>query len=78
MDDAQRILLDEAITGRLRGSISPEEFRKTLNLARSHGGVGLSIRTMQHASDRLESVLALGHMGNVKDAIASVTTTATT
>lgn len=78
LDDEQRIRLDEAITGRVRGSITPEEFRKTLNLTRSKNGIGLSIRTMQHVSDRLESVLALGHMGNIKEAIASIANIAAT
>ncbi|MFZ3044068.1 MAG: ABC transporter ATP-binding protein [Minisyncoccia bacterium] len=76
LEDMQRIRLEEAITERIRGSSTPEEFRKILNQARSKNGVGLSIRTMQHVSDRLESVLALGHMGNIKEAIASIATIA--
>ena len=72
IDDTQRTRLSDAIAKRLRGSTTAEQFRQELNLARSQGGVGFSIRTTQRLSDRLESVLVLGHIeGNIKDAINS-------
>lgn len=71
IDDIQNTRLDEAITKRLRSSITPEEFRKLLNLTKSQSGVGFSIRTMQHVSDRLESALALGQMGGIANALTT-------
>ncbi len=76
VNDEQRARLNEAIAGRLRGAINTEGFRKTVNLARSRGGVGFSIRTTQHLSDRLESVLMLGRAGDMKDAISSLSQSA--
>jgi putative ABC transport system ATP-binding protein len=72
VDETQRERLDEVITGRLRNNISTEDFRKTVNLGRAHGGVGFSIRTTQHISDRLEAVLVWGQTGNMKDAVQAI------
>lgn len=73
LDDEQISRLNDAINDRLRGKTTPEEFRAQLNLSRSKQGVGLSMRSTQHIADRLESVLALGHMGgNVSEAIRVV------
>lgn len=59
LDDKQNTLLDQAILERLKKVKSPEEFKRILNLQKSKGGIGLSIRTTQHLSDKLESALAL-------------------
>lgn len=56
--------LEVAITGRLRGNTTPENFRETVNAAFSAGGIGLPFRTTQHISERLEAALALGHAGS--------------
>lgn len=61
--------LEVAITGRLRGNTTPENFREAVNQAFSSGGIGLPFRTTQRISERLESALALGHAGSVSDAL---------
>jgi putative ABC transport system ATP-binding protein len=66
-DDEQLSRLDEAITNRLRNTVDSEGFKKILNLARSHGGLGFSIHTAHRVSDKLESVLSLGHMKDYED-----------
>jgi ABC-type lipoprotein export system ATPase subunit len=78
MTDEQCTRLDVAITGRLRDTVTPEEFRKTVNLPRSQGGVGFSLRTTQHISERLEAVLLLDHVESPKDAAVPAVTTLTT
>ena len=75
IDDTQRARLDEVLTGRLRGTLSAEDFRKTASLARSRGGVGLSLHSVQHMSDRLEAVLAWGQTGDMKDAMTVISST---
>jgi len=65
--DQQYIRLDGAVTGRLRGNITAEDFRKMLNLSFSQGGIGFSFRTTQRISERLESALALGHAGSIQN-----------
>ena len=72
VDDLQRMRLDDAVSKRLRGAMTAEEFHKTLNLAHSKGGVGFSIRSAQRLSDRLESVLVSGLPGDIKEAITNV------
>lgn len=72
VDAEQTERLNEVIGERLRNNISAEDFRKTVNLARSKGGVGLSVRTTQHIGDRLEAVLAWGQTGNLQDAIQTI------
>lgn len=71
MPDQKKQRLEEAVMGRLRGNTTAEDFRTTVNLAFSEGGVGLPFRTTQRISERLESALALGHAGGVGDALAS-------
>ncbi len=63
--------LNEAILGRVRGNTTAENFRTSVNLAFSEGGIGLPFRTTQRISERLESALALGHAGSIGDALAS-------
>jgi putative ABC transport system ATP-binding protein len=63
----QLVRLDECIEDRLRNDSSAEDFQKVINLARSQGGVGFPIRTTHNLSDRLESVLALGHMKDYEE-----------
>lgn len=72
LDDTQRARLNEILIGRLRDTLSPEDFRMAANLARSRGGVGLSLHSVQHMSDRLEAVLAWGKTGDMKDAMAAI------
>lgn len=73
VDDLQRMRLDDAVSKRLRGGMTAEEFHKTLNLAHSKGGIGFSIRSAQRLSDRIESVLVSGLPGDIKEAITTVT-----
>ncbi len=73
VDDTQRHRLDDLVSKRLRGGIPADDFRKALNLPRSKDGVGFSLRTAQHISDRLESVLVSGLPGDIKEAITNVT-----
>ncbi len=72
IDDVQRERLDEIVTGRLRNNIGTEDFRLKANLARSKGGAGISMRTAQRISDRLEAVLVWGKTGEIKDAVAAI------
>lgn len=58
-DEIQNTRLDGAITERLRGNMTPEDFRKILTLPKSQLGIGFSIRATQHISERLESALSL-------------------
>lgn len=66
MNDEQYARFDTAVLGRLHGNITAEDFRTVLNRTFSLGGVGLSFRTTQHLSERLESALALEHMQNTQ------------
>ncbi len=74
IDETSRTRLDEILIGRLRGTLSPEDFRKMATLARSRGGIGLSLHSVQHMSDRLEAVLAWGKTGDMKDAMTVIST----
>jgi hypothetical protein len=69
----QEARLDESIAKRLRNTIDAKEFRKTLDRPQSKGGLGFSMRTMQHISDRLESALSLGHADGILNAKSDVT-----
>lgn len=60
LDDIQLHRLDAAIIGRFRNSLSTEEFHEALYQSLQKGGVGLSMRAMQHISDNIESVLKIG------------------
>lgn len=69
--------LDKSVEARLRGNMSAEEFRNLANLSFTKEGIGFSLRTTEHISERLESALALGHAGNVLDALALTPNTGT-
>lgn len=68
LKEDQQMRLDDAVMGRLRGNTTAEDFRQSLNRRYSDGGVGLSFRTTQRISERLESALALGHADNLGEA----------
>ncbi len=68
----QRLRLQRTLTDRLRGTISAKTFKDTLGLSRSKGGIGFSIRTTQHISDKIETVLSLGHTQNIDDIAANI------
>lgn len=57
VSDLQKIQLDEAISERLRGIITPENFRLILNLSKTKSGIGLSMRTATTISEKLEAIL---------------------
>jgi len=56
----QKLQLYETINERLRKIISPEHFRKVLNLPKTKFGVGLSFRTSQKISEKMEMILKNG------------------
>ncbi|MBI2409764.1 ABC transporter ATP-binding protein [Candidatus Kaiserbacteria bacterium] len=72
VDDQLCARLDEATGNRLRNRITSEEFRTRASLARAHGGMGLTLHTAQHMSDRLDAVLAWSQAGTMRDAIAMI------
>ena len=72
LDDQRRTRLNTIIEGRLRGTISMEDFQKTASLPVAKGGVGFAMRTAQKMSDRLEAVLRWGKTGNMQDAITAI------
>lgn len=58
--------LDEAIDKRLRGVIKQDDFRKMLNLPAAKDGIGFSIHTARHVSDRLETLLSLSQQQGIE------------
>lgn len=50
--------LDEVIQERIRNIITPDNFKQTLILSKRKFGIGLSMRTSQQISERLESIIA--------------------
>ena len=54
--------LDESIGERIRNIITPENFRKVLNLSKSRGGIGLKIRTSLKIAEKLEMLLGKEEM----------------
>lgn len=63
--------LDDAIDKRLRGTMPSDIFRKTLNLTMLKGGVGFSVHTTRHVSDRLETLLSLSQPEGVEKALVT-------
>ncbi len=56
----QQLQLDELIEERIRHIITPEHFKKILNLAPRKFGIGLRLRIAQELSDKLEMILKTG------------------
>lgn len=71
IEDSQIKKLDEIVEGRLRRVIPQEIFRKTLNLPTSQDGVGFSIHTTRHISDRLETLLSLTQTEGAKEGLVN-------
>lgn len=61
LTDTERVRFDEAVEDRIRNIISPEHFRRVLELPRKDFGVGLSVGTIRGISEHLESILAGKH-----------------
>jgi putative ABC transport system ATP-binding protein len=59
VDQMQQIRLDELLMERLRKIITEDNFKESLILPKSRFGVGLSLHSSQHLSEKLE--LALEH-----------------
>ncbi len=62
----QIMQIDELVFERLKGIISSEVFRKTVNLPKSKSGVGFSLRSSQKISEKLELLLEKGE-GSIWD-----------
>lgn len=63
--------LNDAIDKRLRGEIKQDDFRKIINSPLPKGGVGFSIHTTRHVSDRLETLLSLSQHQGIEKALTS-------
>ena len=57
LSDFQKIALDEAVFSRIRNFIDPEIFKNFLKKPKKDFGMGLSFRTAQFLSERMESLL---------------------
>lgn len=57
LSPVQLVRFDEAVEDRIRSIITPEHFRKVLELSRTDFGVGLSLGTARSISERLETVI---------------------
>ena len=53
----QKIQFNEIITGRLRAIIDAEQFQKIISLSKNKFGIGLSFRTSQKISEKMETIL---------------------
>lgn len=56
--ELQKIRLDELISERIRNIITPEHFRKIINLSPNKFGAGFSMRSSQMMSEKLEAILS--------------------
>lgn len=61
LSDVQLVRFNEAVEDRFRNIITPEHFRKVLELSRSEFGVGLASGTVRNVSERLETILTGKH-----------------
>jgi len=53
----QKIQFNEIITERLRAIIDAEQFQKIISLSKNKFGIGLSFRTAQKISEKMETIL---------------------
>lgn len=65
LSSAQIMAIDQLISDRLRGFVSPEKFIELLDLSKNKFGAGLTFRTSHQMGEKFESILSGGR--NIED-----------
>jgi hypothetical protein len=60
LSSAQIMSIDQLISDRLRGFVSPEKFIELLDLSKNKFGAGLTFRTSHQMGEKFESILSGG------------------
>ena len=64
---SQVMAIDQLISDRLRGFVTPEKFIELLDLSNNKFGAGLSFRSSHQVGEKLESILSGGRAVNVEN-----------